>query len=57
MPVTPIVLLAAVLHATWNAVLKPLDERLGALALGLFVTGVASLAAGPFVRPAATTGC
>lgn len=51
MPVTLVVLIAAVLHASWNALLKPLDERLGALALGLFVTGLGTLVAAPFVRP------
>ena len=51
MPVTLVVLIAAVLHAGWNALLKPLDERLGTLALGLFVTGLGALIAAPFLRP------
>ena len=51
MPVTAVVLAAAALHATWNAMLKPLDERLGTLALGGLVTGLGLLAVAPFVRP------
>jgi drug/metabolite transporter (DMT)-like permease len=33
MPVIPPVLLAALLHATWNAVVKSVDDRLSAMAL------------------------
>jgi drug/metabolite transporter (DMT)-like permease len=33
MPVIPLVLLAAVLHATWNALVKSADDRLTAMAL------------------------
>lgn len=31
MPVVPLVLLAAALHATWNALVKPAGDRLGAI--------------------------
>ena len=33
MPVIPLVLLAALLHATWNALVKSADDRLTAMAL------------------------
>jgi drug/metabolite transporter (DMT)-like permease len=33
MPVVPLVLLAAVLHATWNAMVKSLEDRLAVMAL------------------------
>ena len=38
--VVALVLLAAVLHASWNALLKPVDERLEVFALGGFVVGL-----------------
>jgi drug/metabolite transporter (DMT)-like permease len=50
--VVVLVLAAAVLHATWNALLKPIDARLEVFALGeLFLIPVFVLAA-PFVVPA-----
>lgn len=33
MPVIPLVLIAALLHATWNALVKSVDDRLSAMAL------------------------
>ena len=50
--VVALVLVAAVLHATWNALLKPIDERLPVFALGLVLLGGPCLVAAPFVVPA-----
>jgi drug/metabolite transporter (DMT)-like permease len=50
-PVIPVVLLAAVLHASWNALLKPIDERLATFALGGLATAAVCLPAAPFEVP------
>jgi uncharacterized membrane protein len=50
--VVALVLVAAVLHASWNALLKPIDERLAVFVLGLVFFGVPFLVAAPFVVPA-----
>jgi drug/metabolite transporter (DMT)-like permease len=50
-PVIPVVLLAAVLHASWNALLKPIDERLATFALGGLATAAVCLLAAPFEVP------
>jgi uncharacterized membrane protein len=50
--VVALVLLAAVLHATWNALLKPIDARLETFALGGAVFGVGLVVVAPFVVPA-----
>lgn len=39
MPVVPVVLVAAALHATWNAIVKPAEDRLATMA----AIGVASV--------------
>jgi drug/metabolite transporter (DMT)-like permease len=50
--VVAVVLLAAVLHASWNALLKPVDERLEVFALGGALLGLPLAAAAPFLVPA-----
>src|SRR5215211_4315389 len=50
--VVAFVLLAAVLHASWNALLKPVDERLEVFALGGPLLGLPLAVAAPFVEPA-----
>jgi drug/metabolite transporter (DMT)-like permease len=50
--VVALVLVAAVLHASWNALLKPIDERLAVFVLGLAIFGVPFLILAPFVVPA-----
>lgn len=49
--VVALVLLAAVLHASWNALLKRIEERLEVFALGGLVLGLPLVAAAPFVVP------
>ena len=44
-----LVLLAAVLHATWNAVVKAGEDKLVALALVIFTKGLLALVAIPFL--------
>ena len=50
-PVTAVVLVAALLHASWNALLKPVDARVAVLAVGELVVALACVAAAPFVVP------
>jgi drug/metabolite transporter (DMT)-like permease len=49
---TAVVLVAALLHAIWNAILKPVDDRLQVLALGFLVLAIGCLVAAPFAVPA-----
>jgi drug/metabolite transporter (DMT)-like permease len=51
--VVALVLVAAVLHASWNALLKPIDARLEVFALGGAVLALPLLVAAPFVVPVA----
>jgi drug/metabolite transporter (DMT)-like permease len=51
MPVTAAVLLAALLHASWNALLGPVRDRLAVFALGELVVAGACVAAAPSVAP------
>jgi uncharacterized membrane protein len=50
--VVALVLVAAVLHASWNALLKPIDDRLAVFTLGFAMTGVVFVVLAPFVVPA-----
>jgi uncharacterized membrane protein len=50
--ITAVVLCAALLHATWNAVLKPIDDRFEVLGLGLAAVSIGCLVAAPFAVPA-----
>jgi drug/metabolite transporter (DMT)-like permease len=50
--VVAVVLVAAILHASWNALLKPVDERLEVFALGGALLGLPLAAAAPFLVPA-----
>jgi drug/metabolite transporter (DMT)-like permease len=50
--ITAVVLCAALLHATWNAVLKPIDDRFEVLGLGLVAVALGCLVAAPFAVPA-----
>jgi uncharacterized membrane protein len=50
--VVALVLVAAVLHATWNALLKPIDGRLEVFALGGAMLGPALVVAAGFLVPA-----
>jgi drug/metabolite transporter (DMT)-like permease len=54
MPVAAVVVLAAVLHAVWNSLLKPIEDRLAVFALGGLTTVVPCLLAAPFVAPDAS---
>lgn len=49
---TAVVLVAALLHAIWNAILKPVDDRLQVLALGFLALSAGCLLAAPFAVPA-----
>jgi uncharacterized membrane protein len=48
---TGVVLVAALLHAIWNAILKPVDDRLQVLALGFLALSGVCLVAAPFAVP------
>ena len=48
---TAVVLVAALLHAIWNAILKPVDDRLQVLALGFLALSGACLVVAPFAVP------
>ncbi len=50
--ITAVVLFAALLHATWNAILKPVDDRYEVLGLGLAGMSIGFLVAAPFAVPA-----
>jgi NAD(P)-dependent dehydrogenase (short-subunit alcohol dehydrogenase family) len=50
--VVAFVLLAAILDASWNALLKPVDERLEVFAMGGALLGLPLAAAAPFIVPA-----
>jgi uncharacterized membrane protein len=51
--VVGLVLVAAVAHATWNALLKPIEARLAVFALGGAALGLGFVVAAPFAVPAA----
>ena len=51
MPVVPLVLCAAVLHATWNALVKPAGDRLAAIGALNAAIAVICLPAAILVAP------